>query len=70
MSKEVAEIFENDEEANISLAIENYEQAAELFEKAYEARDSHLIYINQGPRFDPLREDPRFISLMGRIDWL
>lgn len=31
LSKEVAEIFENDEEANISLAIENYEQAAELF---------------------------------------
>ena len=38
-------------------------------EKSYEARDSHLIYINRDPRFDPLRKDPRFVRLIERIDW-
>jgi len=44
-------------------------QAVDWLEKAYEARDSHVIYINRGPRFDPLRNDPRFIRLLQRIDF-
>ena len=56
--------------AVLHLGLGEHEQAIDWLEKAYEARDSHLIYINKGPRFDPLRGNPRFIELLNRIDWL
>jgi len=51
------------------LGLGDHLQAVDWLEKAYEARDSHVIYINRGPRFDPLRNDPRFIRLLQRIDF-
>jgi len=51
------------------LGLGDHAQALDWLEKAYEARDSHVIYINRGPRFDPLRSDPRFIRLLQRIDF-
>ncbi len=38
--------------------------AFEWFEKAYNDRDSNLIYITTTPPFDSLRSDPRFKQLM------
>jgi serine/threonine-protein kinase len=55
--------------AIVYLGLENQEQAIDWLEKSYEARDSQLIYANRGPRFDPLRNEPRFIRLLERIDW-
>ena len=55
--------------AIIHLGLGDYEKAIDLLEEAYEARNIHLVYINQGPTFDPLRDNPRFISLLERIDW-
>jgi adenylate cyclase len=55
--------------AIIHLGLGDYEKAIDLLEEAYEARNIHLVYLNQGPTFDPLRDNPRFISLMERIDW-
>jgi hypothetical protein len=36
-------------------------------EKAYEERDPQLTYLKVGPRFDPLRQDPRFKEVLRRI---
>lgn len=45
-------------------------QKAEAFanlEKAFEERDSFLIYVNVDPRYDSLRSDPRFQDLVHRL---
>jgi TolB-like protein/Flp pilus assembly protein TadD len=55
--------------AIVQLGLGEHELAIDWLEKAYEVRDSHLIYINRGPRFDPLRGNRRFIELLKRIDW-
>jgi tetratricopeptide (TPR) repeat protein len=55
--------------AIVYLGLDDHEQAIDWLEKSYEARDSQLIYANRGPRFDPLRNEPRFIRLLNRIDW-
>jgi TolB-like protein/Tfp pilus assembly protein PilF len=57
------------DKAIVYLGLDEHEQAIDWLEKAFEVRDSHLIYINRGPRFDPLRGHPRFIRLLERIDW-
>lgn len=43
------------------------DQAIELLEKAYRERSYRLIYMIVDPVFDPLRPDPRFEQLAGRI---
>jgi TolB-like protein/DNA-binding winged helix-turn-helix (wHTH) protein/Flp pilus assembly protein TadD len=35
-------------------------------ERAYEARDVHLIYLPVDPKWDPLRGDARFVALLAR----
>jgi len=45
------------------------ERALEWFEKAYQERDSQLVYINVAPGLDPLRSDPRFQSLLRRMNF-
>jgi serine/threonine-protein kinase len=53
----------------VHIGLGNNEQAIDWLEKAFEARSSHMLYIKQGAQFDPLREDPRFISLIDRMGW-
>ena len=43
------------------------ERAMEWLEKAYERRDMGLIMLRPDPRFDPLRNDPRYQSLIRRM---
>ena len=43
------------------------DQAFACLEKAYELRDSGLVFLKVDPLFDPLRSDPRFQSLLRRI---
>jgi tetratricopeptide (TPR) repeat protein len=38
----------------------------ELLERAYAARDVHLIYLPVDMRWDPYRADPRFAALVAR----
>ena len=38
----------------------------EWLDKAYDARDIHLIYLPVDPKWDPYRTDPRFIDLLAR----
>ena len=38
-------------------------------ERAYAARDVHLMYLPVDPKWDPFRADPRFIALLTRCDF-
>ena len=55
--------------AIINLGLGKNEQAIDWLEKAFAAHDSQLIYINRGPIFDRLRDDPKFIRLLQRLDF-
>ena len=55
--------------AEIHLGLGEFEPALDQLERAYEARNSLLLYIRHGPRFDPLRGQPRFEALIDRIGW-
>jgi class 3 adenylate cyclase/TolB-like protein/cytochrome c-type biogenesis protein CcmH/NrfG len=43
------------------------DQAMVWLERAYEERSSWLLWIKVEPRFDGLRSDPRFVSLLRRM---
>ncbi len=53
--------------ALIHIGLGEHDQAFHWLEAALEARSSALIYIRAKANFDPLRDDPRFESLLGRI---
>ncbi|MBO0722667.1 MAG: hypothetical protein J2P41_17720, partial [Blastocatellia bacterium] len=43
------------------------DRAFEMLDKAYSEKAERLVWINADPRFDPLRNDPRFSNLLRRI---
>jgi len=43
------------------------DQAFACLQKAYELRDSGIVFMKVDPLFDPLRSDPRFRDLLRRI---
>jgi TolB-like protein/tetratricopeptide (TPR) repeat protein len=43
--------------------------ALQWLERAYEARDVHLVFLAFDPKWDPFRGDPRFRALIGRCDF-
>ena len=53
--------------ARIYTELGDKDRAFEWLEKAYEERDSLLVFLNAAPIFDSLRSDPRFASLVERI---
>jgi TolB-like protein/Tfp pilus assembly protein PilF len=55
--------------ALVHLGLGQNEQAIDWLEKAFAARNGHLLYIKQGPRFDPLRENLRFRRLLDQFGW-
>jgi eukaryotic-like serine/threonine-protein kinase len=48
-------------------AMGNLDRAFELLERAYQARSAGLIYLHLDSGYEPLRGDPRFTDLVGRI---
>ncbi len=44
------------------------DSAFEWLEKGFEARDPKLTFLKVDPRWNDLRSDPRFISLIGRMN--
>ncbi len=49
------------------VAIGDDDETMKWMERAYEERESWMLYLNIDPRFDPLRSDPRFRSLIERV---
>jgi serine/threonine protein kinase/tetratricopeptide (TPR) repeat protein len=45
----------------------DHDQAFEWLERAYRDRDMALVHLGDDPFYDPLRADPRFADLLGRI---
>lgn len=42
----------------------------EWLDRAYAARDVHLIYLHVDAKWDSYRDDPRFIALLARCDFM
>jgi adenylate cyclase len=53
--------------AGVHVGLGEHDQALQWLERAYEERDGILVYLKVEPRFDPLRDDPRFQDLMRRV---
>lgn len=43
------------------------EPALRYLERAYDERSTVLAYLRIDPRLAPLRDDPRFVALVGRM---
>ena len=52
--------------AIVHLGLGQRDQAIEWLERCYDARDVHVIFLPIDPKWDPLRSDPRFCSLLER----
>ena len=53
--------------ALIHVGLGEKDQAFNWLEKAVQERSPWLTHLRVDPRFDPLRSDPRFTALLGRI---
>jgi serine/threonine-protein kinase len=54
--------------AIVYLGLGEYEQAIDWLEKAFESRSGYMAYLHHGPKFDPLRNNKRFINLLQRFE--
>jgi len=48
-------------------AVGDLDKAFASLERAFEARSAGLIYLHVDAGYQPLRADPRFTDLVGRI---
>ena len=55
--------------AYIHVALGENDRALMYLEKAYQDRSSYVTYLNVDPFYDPLRDDPRFQSLLRRLNF-
>ncbi|MDQ2978355.1 MAG: protein kinase [Acidobacteriota bacterium] len=53
--------------AVLAVGMGEKDKAFAWLEKAYEEKSGRLVYLNVEPAFDPLRNDPRFRSLVERL---
>jgi TolB-like protein/DNA-binding winged helix-turn-helix (wHTH) protein/Tfp pilus assembly protein PilF len=51
----------------IAMGLDETEQALAWLEQAYTERDPYLTLLNADPVYDPLRTDPRFVTLVQKI---
>jgi serine/threonine-protein kinase len=56
--------------AAIYTALGDNDQAIQWLERSFDARDIGLVFITVDPMFDPLRHDPRFTAILGRMGLL
>ena len=55
--------------ALVHLGLSDLEGLFHWLDRAFDERDGSLILITAAVEFDPVREDPRFKSLLGQWDW-
>jgi Flp pilus assembly protein TadD len=53
--------------AYIHVALKENDLALALLDEAVDEHASRLLWLSVDPRVDALRDDPRFVSLMGRL---
>ncbi len=53
--------------ALVELGLGNVDETLTWLEKAYEERDVHMVFLTVDPKFDSLRNNPRFIGLLERM---
>jgi serine/threonine-protein kinase len=53
--------------AAVHIGLGDHDAVFTALDRAYHDRASFLIHIEWDPRFDPIRTDPRFDTLLGRI---
>jgi eukaryotic-like serine/threonine-protein kinase len=53
--------------ALVYLGLSDFENLFHWLDRAFEERDGSLVLITAALEFDPVREDPRFKSLLGRM---
>jgi adenylate cyclase len=51
----------------IEIYLGNKDKAFELLEKAIEEKDPYMINLKVEPKFDPIRSDPRFATLLKEV---
>ncbi len=56
--------------AFITLGLGEKDATFEWLERALAEHDVHLIFLTVDPKWDPLREDPRFKSILRRCDFM
>lgn len=56
--------------ALLHIGLGDRDRALEWLEKAYQDRSAYLVYAKTDPLLDPLRSDPRFISLLHRMGFI
>jgi hypothetical protein len=49
--------------------LEEKDEAFKWFERAYNERDTSMVFIKMDPVYDFLRSDPRFQDLISRMDF-
>ncbi|HSQ59601.1 MAG TPA: tetratricopeptide repeat protein [Acidobacteriota bacterium] len=53
--------------AAIHVGLGERDLALDLLEEAFTARDRGMVWLGVSPRFDPLRDEPRFQEILGRL---
>ena len=53
--------------AIVNVALGDKDEAFSWLEKSYQDRSEHMLYMKVEPLVDPLRDDPRFHSLLTRV---
>lgn len=54
-------------QAIVYIALGDKEQAFTWLDRSYRDRSEHMLYLRMEPLVDPLRDDPRFASLLKRV---
>jgi len=53
--------------AILHIGLGNVERALDWAEQAYDERRGWLVYFKVNPMLDPLRDEPRFAALLGKM---
>ncbi len=56
--------------AFITLGLGEKDATFEWLERALAAHDVHLMFLTVDPKWDPLRQDPRFKALLAKCDFV
>lgn len=56
--------------ALIHIGLGEFDEAFEWLDDARKARDEHMVWLKVDPKLDPLREDPRFLTLLKDVGWI